>query len=272
MFGYILSWKEQPAGTVDASGLRPDLLGHLPLEELERQRLRVGNREYRLGELFAILGDPGLSMTITGNANYLMLAQGMAAGELIVHGEAGDLAGMALRGGTLRILGSAGHSLGASMTGGQIEVLGDAGPRVGGPAPTSIQGMSDGEILIQGKAGPEAGFRLRRGTIAMTSCDELPGHHMLAGTLVIVQGPLANAGVNARRGSILGLDPQAEPSWVPRYQPDCVHRPVFVQVLLRHLQKQKYPIPPAAVSGPYRHYSGDRLNTGQAEILHWLGE
>ncbi len=129
--------------------------------------------------------------------------------------------------------------------------------------------MTDGEILVYGQAGPQAGFRMRRGLIVAQSCAEQPGYAMLAGTILVAQGPLEQPGIMAKRGTIISLDPEIEPTWLLNYSLDCVYEPVFIKVLLKHLAG--YSIPEGAMHGKYRHYSGDRLSSGKAEILQRVG-
>lgn len=267
----MFRWKENypPVGTIDGSVLRPDRLAALSAEELKQRRITIGSREYRWGEVFAIEGDPSSTWTVPGSVNYLNLAAGMSAGLLRIDGHAGDYAGKKMAGGRLDIKGSAGHSLGASMQSGLIKVTGDAGPQVGGPCPDSIDGMTDGEIIVTGAAGPRAGFRMRRGLIAANQSAEQAGYQMQAGTLVIFQGPLLTPGLSMKRGTIPILDPTIEPTWLPYYQPDCVYRPVFVQILLGHLQKLGWKLPEGTRHGKYQLFTGDRLSSGKAEILQW---
>jgi formylmethanofuran dehydrogenase subunit C len=267
----LFHWKEKhsPVGTIDGSVLRPDRLDALTAEELKQQRITIGSREYRWGEVFEIEGNPGSTWTVPGAVNYLNLAVGLTTGLLRVAGHAGDYAGMKLAGGRLEIDGSAGHSLGAGMQGGLIKVTGDTGTQVGGPCPDSFDGMTDGEIIISGATGPRAGFRMRRGLIAANQGAEQAGYQMQAGTLVIFHGPLPTPGLTMKRGTILILDPAIEPTWLPYYQPDCVYRPVFVQILLGRLQTLGCKLPEGARHGKYQLYTGDRLSSGKGEILQW---
>jgi formylmethanofuran dehydrogenase subunit C len=267
----LFQWKEKhpPVGTIDGSALRPDRLAALTAVELKQQRITIGRREYLWGEVFEIEGDPASTWTVPGAVNYLNLAAGLSAGLLRIDGHAGDYAGLKLAGGRLEINGSAGHSLGAGMLGGLIKVTGDAGPQVGGPCPDSMDGMTDGEIMIAGSAGPRAGFRMRRGLIAANQGAEQAGYQTQAGTLVVFQGPLPTPGLSMKRGTILILDPTIEPTWLPYYHLDCVFRPTFVQILLGRLQTLGWPLPEGSRHGKYQLYTGDRLNSGKGEILHW---
>ncbi len=267
----IFRWKgnHPPVGTIDGSVLRPDRLAMLNVADLKQQRITIGRHHYPLSDVFEIEGDPSSSWTLPGAPNYLHLATGLGSGVLRIQGDAGDYAGQQMQSGRLEIHGSAGHSLGAGMQGGLITVTGDAGPHVGGPCHDAHVGMRDGEIIIQGTAGPRAGFRLRRGLIAARRCEEHVGNHMQAGTIVVFEGPLPKPGLSMKRGTILCLDPKAEVTWLPYFLPDCVYRPVFVQILLGRLLALGCKLPDGARHGAYQLYSGDRLSNGKAEILQW---
>jgi formylmethanofuran dehydrogenase subunit C len=206
----MFRWKgnHPPIGTIDGRVLRPERLSLLNVAELKQQRIPIGRHDYALSDVFEIEGDPSSTWTLPGAVNYLHLAKGMSSGVLRIDGPAGDYAGQQMQGGRLEINGSAGHSLGAGMQGGLITVTGDTGPQVGGPCHDAHVGMTDGEIIIQGTAGPRAGFRKRRGLIAAHRCEEQAGHHMLAGTIVVFQGPLQKPGLSMKRGTILCLDPK----------------------------------------------------------------
>jgi len=270
MPGYTLTWKHVPTGTLDASALRPDLLGRLDQGQLAQQPIRAGRRRYSLGDLFTIAGEPGDTLAIPGSECYLHLAQGMKSGTLQVHGHAGDLAGIEMNGGYISIDGNAGDSLGASMFGGRISVRGNTGARCGGPSPNRTEGMSGGEILIAGRAGPHCGLRMRAGLIACHEADAYPGEHMLAGTILVRHGNLDTPGLSLRRGTIITLDSMIKPNWTPAYQPDCIYQPVFLMVLLGHLARSGFAIPDEARHGRYQLYSGDRLVLGKGEILQLI--
>lgn len=268
----MFHWKENhpPVGTIDGSVLRPDRLAPLTADELKQQRIAIGSREYRWGDMFEIHGDPSSNWWLPGSRNYLNLAAGLGSGVMCIDGHAGDYAGAKLAGGRLEIAGSVGHSLGAAMERGFILVAGDAGPQVGGPCPDSFDGMTDGEILIVGTAGPRAGFRMRRGLIAAQHCAEQAGYLMQAGTLVVSHGPMITPGLSMKRGTILLLDPLTESTWLPYFQPDCAFRPTFVQILLGRLQTLGWKLPDGARHSKFQLYTGDRLNGGKAEILQRL--
>ncbi|MEX0777282.1 MAG: hypothetical protein WD042_16380 [Phycisphaeraceae bacterium] len=178
MSGYTLTYRSDCVACADGSHLRPDTLGQMPPDELRRA----------VGDAFDITGEPGDRLTLRGLPPLPRLGARMAGGELIVQGDAGD-------------------DLGASMAGGIIRVAGSVGHRVGGLDVGRDRGMTGGEIVIDSDAGDYAGFMMRRGLIAIAGkAGASPGYRMLAGTLVIGQGPLDHPGLEMRRGSILSMD------------------------------------------------------------------
>ena len=265
-------WKrgEPPAGTVDARSLLPEKYPGAGVSELAGLPLTIGNRSYRWDDLFDIEGDTAHIWRLPGCENYLYLGARMSCGTLIVEGHAGDYAGLQMRGGLLQAEG-AGHRVGANLQGGLIHIHGHVGMEAGGPAPDSMDGMVDGEILVDGNAGPRAGFRLRRGLLSVHQAEEEAGYDLQAGTLVIQQGPLRFPGLNMRRGTILLLDSQTNPDWLPYFQAEACFEPVIVRMILGRLVQLHYAVPRDAIHGTYQLYSGDHLVTGQGEILQLQG-
>jgi formylmethanofuran dehydrogenase subunit C len=152
------------------------------------------------------------------------------------------------------------------MRGGTIRVHGNVGSELAGPTPDSFEGMTDGEIHVAGSAGPRAGYRCRRGLILVKQAIEEAAYDLQAGTLVIEQGPWHHAGMHMKRGTILCLDAQAEPGWLPYFQPDAVFEPVIVRMILKQLRRDGHFS--NAMAARYQLYSGDRLHGNKAEILH----
>lgn len=265
------NWKQgqPPVGTIDASVLIPR---SAPIAELAALSISIGNRQYRWSDVFDIAGEAGNEWTVPDCPNYLNLGQGMSTGLLRVEGHAGDFAGCRMTGGKLEVHGSAGYRLGASLAGGFITVSGNVEAEVGGPATEFFEGMTDGEILIAGSAGPRAGFRMRRGLIAMHRAGEQAGHHLQAGTLLVTQGPLVHPGLGMKRGTIICLDADAKPGWLPYYQPDCIYRPVILQMILGRLASLGFHLPPEARQARYQLYTGDRLTQGKGELFQRLAQ
>ncbi|HVR72918.1 MAG TPA: formylmethanofuran dehydrogenase subunit C [Planctomycetota bacterium] len=279
MSGWKLTWKRIHAGGppawIDGSVLCPDLLAELPHDRLMDTRLRVGQRELRLDDVFeaAPLAEDGgpMRMAIEGSHRFVRLGAGTRAGVLEVDGDGGDLLGAGLEGGEVRVKGSVGVLAGAGMKGGMLRIEGDAGDRLGGPLHGEAAGMGGGEILVAGNAGAEAGARMRRGLIAIAgSAGELPGHHLIAGTVLVVQGDLAFPGIEMRRGTVIGLGSLRPPG--VGFRRDGPVEPTWLRILGRRLEDLGFG--PAArsawlswLSPPLESWSGDRLSLGHGEVL-----
>lgn len=271
MTGYTLHWKTETIGPIEGAGLRPDRLGVQDRATVLATPLLIGKRSYRLDDVCTLTGDPGPMLTVEGSPRFLHLGQGMAAGTLRVLGEAGDYAGMQMSGGTLLVEGSAGDYLGAGMAGGLIRVQGSVGDHAGGPPPTQTNGMTGGEILIHGAAGQKLGLRMRRGLIAAASTGPYAGYMMLAGTLLVVQGPLVHAGIELRRGSIISLERDRPSPPGDHFRFDYRSRPIILKLLLGRLQQAEYPVPEGSRHGLYDLFTGDRLNLNRGEFWQWRG-
>jgi formylmethanofuran dehydrogenase subunit C len=278
--GWQLRWKPRgaPHTLVDGSSLRPDLLGPLALDAMARVEVEAGGRALPLGELFAITALPGersagegFRLRVEGSVRFLRLGAGMGAGRLEVDGPAGDLAGAGMTGGEFIVRGDAGHGAGAAMAGGRLRVEGGAGGGLGGPLPGRVRGMSGGELLVLGNAGDQAGFRMRRGLIAVAgAAGDCPGYFLGAGTIVVGRGELAGAGLEMRRGSIIGLSARQRPG--TGFRRDGPVAPVWLRLLARRLRELDFPLDEAARaalegSRPLESWSGDLLSLGRGEVL-----
>jgi hypothetical protein len=84
---------------------------------------------------------------------------------------------------------------------------------------------------------------------------------------VIQHGPWHHVGMNMKRGTVICLDSQADPGWLPYFQPDAKYQPVIVRMILNRLMQLLYPLPVDALSAIYQQYSGDRLLNSKGEIL-----
>lgn len=189
MSGYTLTYKGDLAPALtNGSAIRPDTLGVLDATALANFAIGRGRRPLRVGDAFAIDGEPGESLTVCGVPPLDQLGARMENGCLIVDADAGD-------------------DLGASMRGGLIHVRGRAGHRVGGPVPGSDRGMTSGQISIERGAGAYLGLRMRGGLICVGGpCGASPGYRMMAGTIVLACGPVDHPGLEMRRGTIICLD------------------------------------------------------------------
>ena len=171
----------------------------------------------------------------------------MRGGELLVEGDAGDWAGVALRGGRLVVRGSAGDQL-------------------GGAYPGDRAGMRGGEIIVHGDAGAQAGDGLRRGLIAVGGdAGDGAGLRMLAGTIVAS----ATLGAQAGAGDAPRHDRRhdAASTLLPTFALACAYRPPFLRLVLRRLRALGLPSPTSSSTGATRRWCGDALELRRGEIL-----
>jgi formylmethanofuran dehydrogenase subunit C len=251
---------------LDLSGLIPERLAGLAPAEIARLPIHVGNRPQPMGELFAIDGSPGMTLTIVPAADNLDgLGSGMRDGELRVEGDAGRQAAAGLAGGSVLIEGSAGDEAGSGMSGGRLTIGGNAGMRLGGPTTGATRGMSGGAILVRGSAGARAGERLRRGTIVVAGdCGDDAGANMIAGTLAIMGTAGRMTGSGMRRGTILLSRPPA--SLPVTFADNGLQDLAFLALLLREIATMT-DIGPWASPRPAHRLLGDIADGGMGEIL-----
>ena len=191
MSALTLTLQQQPANSVDMSGITPDKLATLSNAEIAALPLQLGKQPLRLDDLFNISG--------TANA---------ANQALYIEGACDKLhyLGAGMTSGTFYVTGDTGAYLGQAMRGGEIIVDGNAGDLVGAAAAGERLGMRGGLILIKGNAGDRLGERQRRGTILVEGD---VGHHcaaqMIAGTIAVLghTPPSQTLASGMKRGSVL---------------------------------------------------------------------
>jgi hypothetical protein len=111
----------------------------------------------------------------------------------------------------------------------------------------------------------------RRGLLAIAgSCGPLAGHHLLAGTIVVGRGELAQAGQHQRRGSIVALAARIEPA--VGFRPEGTVRPPWLPLVRAALDALGFPWEAAARSRlgpgePWTAWSGDEAWGSRGELL-----
>jgi formylmethanofuran dehydrogenase subunit C len=237
---------------VDASTVTWSALSGLDASAISSQPVWIEDEgQVALGDLFQVSGAPAPRLRVQGNLTLMDgIGAGLAAGELVVEGDAG-------------------WYLGRRMSGGVIEVRGSAGPLAGGADPGAKRGMSGGEIVIRGSAGPRAGAGLRRGLIVVQSdAGDDAGKGMIAGSILVFGALGANPGLFSRRGSIVAFG--AHTLSAP-YRYACTYRPPHMRVTLGYLRsRHQVPVTSRQLDGAYRRYSGDLAELGAGEILSWI--
>ena len=249
-----------------------ELLQNRDLDGLRKCPLEQAGSTLRFEEIFELqaTGEQAERITFHGDLSQLHgLGRGWSAGLLRLEGSVGDSLGEGMSGGRIEVTSDVGDCLGRGMSGGQIVVSGNAGNHVGGPAPGSLKGMTGGEIFLTGSAGDLVGERMRRGTIVVLGeVGGQVGREMLAGTILLKSAPADLPGVGMKRGTILLLEQDSSDTFPgPHFDYAVRYEPVFIRVLLKHLQKTFDWNEAANISTIWDRYCGDMLEGGRGEIL-----
>jgi formylmethanofuran dehydrogenase subunit C len=253
---------------VDADAITPDRLSGMTAAEVAAARIRHGNRDVLIGDLFRVDGDAGDGrIEIEGNCSSIKgLGRSMISGHLVIRGNAGMHVGAEMSGGRIDIFGDCADWLGAEMRGGHIHVHGSAGNLVGSAYRGAIKGMRGGAILIDGDAGDEVGASMRRGLIAVGGrCGSLAGISMIAGSLIVCRGIGSRPGAGMKRGSLIVLGGRVEPP--PTFCRTADYDPAFLHLYFNHLRAAGFALPPIEPARLFRRYGGDLLSLGKGEIL-----
>jgi formylmethanofuran dehydrogenase subunit C len=264
-----LHCQSQDSLPAEVFNLTPDRLRDQSLADIQQRKILHGNRKVPFAELFHISGDPSDGvLEFSGDLHSVHgIGAGMTSGLVRVVGNAGRHLGSEMRGGEIHVTGNVGDWLGAEMRGGLIRVHGNAGNLAGAAYRGSVRGMTGGTILVAGNVGDEAGHSLRRGLLAVAGdCGDFAGVNMLAGSLLIFGRCGRHPGAGMRRGTIAILGPHC-PALLPTFRPGCRYEPVFMQLLLRDLERQGFSVPAELSRASYRIYHGDEVSLGRGEIL-----
>ena len=202
------------------------------------------------GDLFELSGTPAGRIRFTGDLERVdRLGAGLAEGTVVVDGNIGNEAGLA-------------------MTGGSLNVVGNAGTRTGAAAPGYKRGMTGGELIVRGSAGPEAGASMRRGLLVIGGrAGERAGLGMIAGNIIVFGVAATDAGLWSKRGSVAALGGITPPA---TYAYACTYHPIHLRVMLLRIQaRYGIRVRKQHLTGLYRRYSGDLAELGKGEILEW---
>jgi formylmethanofuran dehydrogenase subunit C len=267
-----LSWRGVTTLPVDGSPIDPAAFRDRSVDQVSRTALRVGNTKADLAELFQVqeAGD-GNRLTIEGDLSHVHgLARGMAAGELVVHGDVGPELGAGMAGGSIDVTGSVGDWAGAEMRGGRIHIKGNAGSFLGAAYPGSRLGMREGVILVEGSVGDDAGLLMRRGLIAIRgNAGGGLGRSMVAGTVIVLGSVGPRIGAGMKRGTLVlpALPELAEAVLLPSFAPAGIFSAPFLTIYYRQLAEWGFAVSRAVSSTPLERYNGDMVVKGQGEIL-----
>ena len=258
------------AERVGADGLTADRLASLSSAEISAIELWHGRRRVRVGDLFDIHGERSSDIRIVGDVRRLNgIGSGMAAGKIVVDGDAGSHVGAGMSGGEIEVLGSAGDDVGLGMAGGSIVIDGQAGDRVAAALPGAARGMMGGEVIVAGSVGAEAGARMRRGLLFIGgSTGERVGRDMIAGTIIVRGRSGREPGIGSKRGTLVAIGGVDVP---PTYRYACTYRPQHVRLALVHIRRQyHFDVTRELSSDRYRRFCGDVSTIGKGEILEWM--
>ena len=196
--------------------------------------------------------------------------EGQPAGRIEFRGalDLADRLGAGLREGTVVVKGNVGQEAGLAMAGGTLEIDGDAGSRAGAAPLGYKRGMTGGELAVRGSAGPEAGTLMRRGLLVIGgTAGAQTGRGMIAGTVVILGEAGPDTGLWSKRGSVVALGHITPPE---TYAYACTYQPVHLRMTLARLRDvYRLRIERKHLTGLYHRYSGDLAELGKGEILAW---
>jgi formylmethanofuran dehydrogenase subunit C len=270
MTALVLTLREAPRQTVDASPLLPERLAGLGERQIAALELQTGNRRVPLGELFGIETGDGETLILRGATGRLdRVGQGMTRGAIRIEGDAGAYLGHAMRGGEIFVAGSADLLAGSGMSGGILRVEGDAGDFLGGALPGERTGMTGGAVLV-GRAGDRAGDAMRRGLILVRgNAGNFAASRMIAGTLVVLGRCGADPGFGMKRGTLL-LSEKPERR-LATFNDSGRHDLPWLKLLAGHCARLGWSDRlPGADGARLRRLTGDLANGGKGEIL--IGE
>jgi formylmethanofuran dehydrogenase subunit C len=261
-----LTLHTQPDVPLEAEAICPDRLSVSNESAIAAIKVQHGNRSATIGDFFKIEGTVNGEIHLEGDLSRVKhLGAGMSSGKLYIHGDVGAHLGAGMTGGEITVAGNAGDWVGPEMAGGRISIQGNAGHLVGSAYRGSSVGMSGGEIFIYGSARNETGNAMRNGLIVIGNhSGDFTGVNMLAGT-IIVMGKLGNrTGAGMKRGSIITMH---ETEFLPTFRYACMYRPIFLRMLLLHVQHNNIEITDQQVQGQYQRWCGDSVELNKGEIL-----
>jgi len=266
MSGLTFRLTSAPSERLDLSHLTPHKVASMPLAELLKLNVGSTKNGLKIGDIFAVSGQPGDSVRIEGSTSrFDFIGTDLKHGSMIVEGDVGVGAGRSMRGGRLEIRGDAGTLLGSGLSGGEILLKGSAGSQVGGLTPGDRFGMTGGLIAIEGDAGDRVGERIRRGTIYIRGkCGDYAGARMVGGTIWTELGFGAEPGMLMRRGTLIA---PSVARMLPTFADAGRHDLVILRILSRYMASALGALAPRALPGTVRKYAGDLATIGKGEIL-----
>ena len=258
--------------SIEADTIVPNAFASLGEAEIGALPVWAGRARRVLGDYFDVRGGRSATVRIVGDVRRANgIATGMAAGDLVIDGDAGSRLAAGMSGGLVDVIGSAGDSAGVAMSGGSLRIRRDAGARVGAGLDGASRGMTGGEIVVGGSVGAHAGARMRRGLLFVGGdAGELAARAIIAGTVIVIGRVGPTPAFANKRGSLVvagGVD-------VPvTYRHACDYEPPHVRLALTYLARRyELSLGVGLVAGRYRRHCGDANTVGKGEILEWIRE
>jgi formylmethanofuran dehydrogenase subunit C len=265
--GWRLTLRERPPLPIEVGALIPERLANVTRAELERLPLALGRSIVPLAELFRVEGGPGARLVFAGACERLDgIGRGLAAGEIVVDGDAGHEVAAGQSAGEIRVAGSVADHGAMGMRGGVLGISGSAGAFLGSAPPGERLGLRGGLVAVAGSVGARAGDRMRRGMMLIAGdAGAACGARMVAGTIAVAGrlGPLP--GLRMRRGTIIaGGAPEGAPDTFADTGPADL---TIFKLLGRKLGMAAPWLEPLLTAAPLRRLAGDLAVDGKGEIL-----
>ena len=258
--------------SIEADAIVPNAFATLGEAEIGALPVWAGRVRRAVADYFDVRGSRSTSVRIVGDVRRAHgIATGMAAGDLVVDGDAGARVAAGMSGGRAEVFGSAGDEAGVAMSGGSLRIRRDAGDRVGAGLAGASRGMTGGEIVVGGSVGAHAGARMRRGLLFVGGdAGALAARAIIAGTVIVIGRVGPQPAFANKRGSLVvagGVDVPAT------YRHACDYEPPHVRLAFTYLARRyDLSLDAGLVEGTYRRYCGDAGTVGRGEILKWIRE
>jgi formylmethanofuran dehydrogenase subunit C len=274
-----LTLRRDPPGRISLYGITPDQLTDRSVGEIEKLPLSWGRETPAFGEFFDVAGCPDGRFVFEGDmGRFSDLGGGMKAGEIELHGDAGDCLGRDMQGGRLLVHGAAGDLAACGMSGGELRIAGDAGDRLGGALPWLPGGMRGGRVTVGGKAGDRCADKMRRGEIFVAGdVGAFCAARMVAGSVVIAGHMGPHPGYGMRRGTLFALSAafQAPPAFAETVMAADTYLQLVWREWLAHLptSTQFADVARMGIRGDLklRRWMGDLGSDGRGEVFAVAG-
>ena len=178
------------------------------IPEIKNKNIQMGNRSYKLSELFQVTGEDCNNIKILKSNSYLVnIGNDLKYKTICIEGDAGIGLAKNMNSGTIILKGNASEAACSGMKGGSVYIYGNAGNRLCCLPTGKNEGILDGFIYVQKNVGSDSIIRMRRGNIVIggnignNSCYEL-----ISGSITILGKIGKSFCVNAKRGTIFAKD------------------------------------------------------------------